>query len=171
MTSDKVGFISHDDESSLNIVRVNLKSGVVLSHIYDPVINRSYGEMSHHYGFVVDPCKVRTLQHKGKVERSVQIVRQQVLAGRNFEDLEEANKYALKWCREKISQEVCRTTGRPPWDRFINQEKDHLKALPLEPFEQATWKQVKVHKDHHVVFEGSYYSVRIRYIGKSVWVR
>ena len=149
----------------------NLKAGVIFSHIYDPLLNRSYGELAHHYGFVIDPCKVRLPRHKGKVERSVQLVHQQVLAGREFKDIEEANTHALKWCRETVSQVVCRSTGQTPWDRFSTCEKNHLKPLPQESFEQATWKEVKVHKDHHVVFEGSYYSVPTCYIGQQVWVR
>jgi len=69
------------------------------ANFYDPVLNRAYGELEKHYGFVCDPTKVRTPRHKGKVERSVSIVRQQVLAGRNFKDIEEANAYAyaLGW--------------------------------------------------------------------------
>lgn len=155
----------------LTILLDNLKAGVILSHIYDPILNRSYGELARHYGFVIDPCKVRVPRHKGKVERSVQLVRQQVLAGREFKDIEEANTHALKWCRETLSQVVCRSTGQTPWERFSTCEKSHLKPLPQEPFDQATWKEVKVHKDHHVVFEGSYYSVPTSYIGKQVWVR
>ena len=49
----------------------NLKSGVQKADLYDPILNRSYGELEKHYGFVCDPTKVRTPRHKGKVERSV----------------------------------------------------------------------------------------------------
>jgi hypothetical protein len=33
------------------------------------------------------------------------------------------------------------------------------------------WRKCKVHPDHHVVFDRSYYSVPTRYIGQEVWVR
>lgn len=33
------------------------------------------------------------------------------------------------------------------------------------------WKEAKVHPDHHIVFDKSYYSLPTRYIGKKVWVR
>jgi len=48
----------------------NLKAGVVKTDLYDPTINRAYAELERHYGFVADPAKVRTPEHKGKVERS-----------------------------------------------------------------------------------------------------
>jgi transposase len=43
----------------------NLKPGVIKSDIYDPVINRAYGELERHYGFVADPAKVGLARHKG----------------------------------------------------------------------------------------------------------
>jgi transposase len=149
----------------------NLKAGVVKADIYDPLFNRSYGELERHYGFVCDPNKVRTAQHKGKVERSVTIVRQQVLAGRSFKDSEEANTAALTWCRHEIATKVTRTTGRTPWDLFEKEEKACLKPLPATDYECALWQHLKVHRDHHVVFEGSYYSVPTQYIGQIVWLR
>ena len=62
----------------------NLKAGIISANIYDPVLNRSYAECERHYGFVCDANKVRTPEHKGKVERSVTVMRQQLLAGKNL---------------------------------------------------------------------------------------
>ena len=42
----------------------NLKAGVVKADLYDPTINRAYAELERHYGFVADPAKVRTPEHK-----------------------------------------------------------------------------------------------------------
>lgn len=149
----------------------NLKSGVQKADLYDPILNRVYGEFEKHYGFICDPTKVRTPEHKGKVERSVQIIRQQILAGRTFKDIEEANSYALHWCRYEISLRVTRTTGKTPWDLFIQEEKEALLALPLEDYSCPVWQKCKVHRDHHIVFEGSFYSVPSSYIGQEVWLR
>jgi transposase len=149
----------------------NLKSAIQSADFYDPILNRTYGELEKHYGFVCDPTKVRTPRHKGKVERSVTLVRQQVLAGRCFKDSEEANAYALHWCRYEIALRPTRTTGRAPWEMFIQEEKALLKPLPLQDYECPLWQELKVHRDHHVVFEGSFYSVPTCYIGKIVWLR
>lgn len=58
------------------VVLDNLKSGMIKPEIYDPVLNRAYGELERHYGFVVDPAKLGLAKYKGKVERNVPVVRQ-----------------------------------------------------------------------------------------------
>jgi len=155
----------------LTVMIDNLKSGITTADFYDPILNRTYGELERHYGFVCDPTKVRTPEHKGKIERSVTIVRQQVIAGRCFKDIEEANVYALQWCRHEIGTRASRTTGQAPWEKFIKEEKAFLKPLPSHDYEYASWQELKVHRDHHIVFEGSFYSVQTQYIGTMVWVR
>lgn len=149
----------------------NLKSGVVRPHLYDPVLHRGYADLERHYGFVVDPAKVRKPEHKGKVERIFSVVRQQLLAGRNFKDIHEANQRALRWCKEEIGQEVHGTTKKRPYPTFLEEEKAFLLPLPDTPFELPVWKECTVHPDHHIVFDRSYYSLPTRYIGRKVWVR
>jgi transposase len=149
----------------------NLKSGVVKPDLYDPTINRAYGELERFFGFVADPAKVRTPEHKGKVERSVPIVRQQLVAGRVYADLADANEKALVWSREEIGMQPNGTTHEAPRIRFERDEKGVLKELPVHRFEMPNWKKCTVHPDHHVVFEKSYYSVPTRFVGKEVWVR
>lgn len=148
----------------------NLKAGIMRPDFYDPVKNRSYGELEHHYGFIIDPTKVRTPEHKGKVERSVTLVRQQILAGYTFKDIESANERALQWCRTEIAQRVTSTTGETPWARY-EKEKPFLKPLPEEEYEYVHWQKAQVHKDQHVVYKGSFYSVPYVYVGKTVWLR
>ena len=80
------------------IVLDNLKNGVLRPDLYDPTLNPAYAELERHYGFVADPAKVAMARHKGKVERCVPVVRQQILAGREFRDIDEANRRALHWC-------------------------------------------------------------------------
>jgi transposase len=96
----------------------NLKAGVIQSDIYDPIINRAYGELERYYGFTVDPAKVRIARHKGKVERSIPLVRQQLIAGRNYRDIHHANEQALLWCKDIIATVVTRSTGETPATRF-----------------------------------------------------
>jgi hypothetical protein len=149
----------------------NLKSGVVKPDLYDPTINRAYGELERFFGFVADPAKVRTPEHKGKVERSMPVVRQQLVAGRTYIDLADANEKALVWCRDEIGMRPNGTTHEAPRIRFERDEKAVLKELPVHRFELPVWKECTVHPDHHVVFEKSYYSVPTRFVGKKVWVR
>ena len=153
------------------IIIDNLKSGITEVDFYDPVVNRSYGELERHYGFIVDPNKVRTPKHKGKVERSISIVKQQLIAGCNYKDISEANMRALEWCRYEVSERICRTTGKTPREVFITEEKQALLPLPNVRYEQPVWHISKVHRDQHLVIEGSFYSVPYAYLGKQVVAR
>jgi hypothetical protein len=154
-----------------SVVLDNLKSGVVRPDIYDPTLNRAYGELERHYGFVADPAKVGIARHKGKCERAIPTVRKHLLAGRTFRDIDEANQRALQWARQEIGMEIHGTTKRKPFEVFTQEEAPNLRPLPPEPFECPLWKECTVHPDHHVVFDKSYYSVPTRFIGKRVWVR
>lgn len=152
------------------VVIDNLKSGVIKPDIYDPVHNKSYAELSRHYNFTIDAAKVRKPQHKGKVERSVLIARQQLLAGRFYNSLEDANEYAKKWCSEIIADVVCTTTGEKPNDLFVL-EKPLMLALNPVVFDISVWSKAKVNENHHVTVKGNFYSVPTRYIGLSVDIR
>jgi transposase len=154
-----------------SVVLDNLKAGVIKADLYDPTLNRAYGELERHYGFVADPAKVGMARHKGKVERTVAVVRKHLLAGRRFRDIDEANERALVWCRQEIGMDIHGTTQRRPYEAFLKEEAPLLKPLPSEPFECPQWKQCTVHPDHHVVFDRSYYSLPTRFIGRKVWVR
>lgn len=148
----------------------NLKSGVIKADIYDPTINRSYAEFERFYNFTIDPAKVRKPEHKGKVERSVLIVKQQLIAGRKYSNIEEANEKAKQWCAETIAKVVTKTTGKTPEALFIR-ERELFTPLPTESFDLAEWLIGKVHKDHHVVVKGNFYSVPTQYISKEVSIR
>ena len=153
------------------IVLDNLKSGVIKPDIYDPTLNETYSELSRFYSFAIDPTKTYTPEHKGKVERSVRIVREQLLAGKSYEDINEANIEAKKWCQEEISHRICSSTGAKPIDVFKNEEKVQLISLPLSSFDMPEWTIGKVHKDHHFVVKGNFYSVPTKYIGKEISIR
>jgi transposase len=154
-----------------SVVLDNLKPGVIKPDIYDPTLNRGYADLERHYGFVADPAKVRSPKLKGKVERVVPVVRQHLLAGREFKDIDEANKRALIWCKDEIGREIHGTTKRKPYEVFLEEERKALKPLSAKAFEIPLWKSCSVHPDHHVVFDKAYYSVPTRYIGKEVWVK
>ena len=149
----------------------NLKDGVLKPDIYDPTLNPAYAEVERYFGFVADPAKVRMARHKGKVERQVPVVRQQLMAGRSYGDIEQANQYALYWCREQIGARKHGTTHRKPYQVFVEEEAAKLLPLPCEPFESAQWKRCRIHADCHLVFDKSYYSAPYRYCDSGVWVR
>jgi hypothetical protein len=158
----------------LRIVLDNLKSGVIKPDLYDPTINRSYREMAEHYHCFLDPCRVASPKDKGKVERDVQTVRQEVRKLRVLNpeaDVVQLNRMVRQWASEEYGQRKHGTTQQAPFQLFIDKEQGALKALPDERFEAAEWKQARVHPDHYIQFNRKAYSVPHPYVGKAVWVR
>ena len=153
------------------VVLDNLKSGILRPNTYDPVFNRAYGECAKHYGFIIDPAKARKAHHKGKIERKIPVVRQQFLSCLETKDLIEANKLVRQWCLFDYGMQSHGTTKRKPYEVFQLEEKPLLLPLPQERFDIPLWKEATVHRDHHIVFDKSYYSLPTRYVGKKVWVR
>ena len=149
----------------------NLKSGVIKPDIYDPTLNETYAELSRFYGFVADPAKARAPTHKGKVERSVQLVKEQLIAGRVYDDLAQMNAFARDWCAHKIAHVVSSTTGETPSSIFKREEFAHLKPLPSEAFDMPIWTTGQVHRDHHFVVLGNFYSVPTLHIGTEIQIR
>jgi hypothetical protein len=46
-----------------------------------------------------------------------------------------------------------------------------LQPLPEQPYELASWKRMRLHRDCHVVFENAFYSAPFRYVGQQLLVR
>lgn len=149
----------------------NLKAGVIKADLYDPKLNAAYAECARHYGFVIDTCRVRKPTDKGKVERQVPYVRDALVGGYSLKQLGVANETARAWCLGEAGLRDHGTTGRKPYEVFIEDEKSALKNLPTERFEVPSFAQPKVHPDHHLVFERGFYSVPTRFVGQTMFVR
>lgn len=152
------------------IIIDNLKAGVTRACFFEPEIQRAYGEMAEHYGFLVAPCRVRTPRHKGKVEAGVKYVKRNALAGRDFADIDAANAYLRHWILTEAGTRDHGTTHEAPLARFAS-EKPALLPLPERRYELAVFKTVKLHPDCHVVFEKAYYSAPHRLIGQTLLLR
>ena len=152
------------------IILDNLKAGVIKPDIYDPTLNETYSELSRFYSFTIDPTKVFKPEHKGKVERSIRIVKEQLIAGKSYHNIIEANSEAIKWCKNEISHRVCTTTGSKPIDLYLFEEKEHLLPMPSSVFDMPIWTRCRVQNDHHFVVKGNFYSVPTKYIGEEISV-
>lgn len=152
----------------------NLKSGVISPDLYAPQLNKAYQELAEHYGCFIDPARVRKPKDKGKVERTVPLVREmfrKALALESGLDIARANTIARSWCLDANGRREHGTTHLKPYDAFQNLEREKLLPLPTSHFEVATWKQAKVHPDQFIQFEKRTLSVPQAYVGKTVWVR
>jgi transposase len=155
------------------IVPDNLKAAVVRASWdgTDPQVQWAYREGAEYYGFCIAPCRPYTPQHKGKVERGVGYVKTNFLAGRGELALSQANHLVREWCLTTAGHRVHGTTKQQPLLRFEQTEHALLQPLPDQPYEVATWKRVKLHRDCYVVFDNAYYSAPFRYVGQTVLVR
>ncbi|MGH2411498.1 MAG: IS21 family transposase [Chloroflexota bacterium] len=154
------------------VVIDNLKAGITRAAWDDPEVQTAYRECAEHYRFLIAPCRPRTPEHKGKVEQGgVHYLCRNFLGGRTPTSLGQANQEVRVWCLGTAGERVHGTTKAPPLARFLTTEQARLQALPAAPYDLASWRTAKVHRDCYVVFEGSFYSAPFRLIGQSVRVR
>lgn len=156
------------------IVPDNLKTGVVKPDLYDPKINRAFGEFAAHYGCLIDPARILKPRDKATVERHVSYTRDSFFAGRGetFESLAAMQADALRWCRQVANARQCRPLERhSPQAVFDAEEAAALQPLPRRSFELATWSAPKVGPDIHVKIGGALYSVPWAHIGTTVDAR
>jgi len=147
----------------------NLKTGVAKPSLYDPKINRSYQELTDHYGLLVDPARVRSPRDKPHVERAVRYTRDSWWKGRNFDSLEQMRHDAERWCRQVAACRQSRALdGQTPWEVFEQIERPALMGLPATRFTPRTWHRAKVASDCHVQVDGCRYSVPYRLVGQTL---
>jgi transposase len=154
------------------VVLDNLKAAILRACQDEPQVQQAYRECAQHYGFLIAPCRPRTPQHKGKVEQGgVHYVKRNFLGGREATTLTQANRDVRRWCEVTAGQREHGTTKRQPLVCFQEIEQACLQPLPTQPYDTGIWKLLKLHRDCHVVFEGSYYSAPFTYIGQRLRLR
>ncbi|MEW6238068.1 MAG: IS21 family transposase [Candidatus Omnitrophota bacterium] len=151
----------------------NLRSGVSQACRYEPDLNPTYQAFAAHYGIAVIPTRVRKPQDKAKVEKSVQLVENWILArlrNQTFFSLSELNQ-AMGACLQELNDRPFQKLNGTRRSLFESVERPALQPLPATPFELAEWKQVTVGNDYHVELDRHYYSVPHAYMRRKVDIR
>jgi transposase len=107
------------------------------------------------------------------VEVAVQVATRWIIAklrNRRFFSLVEINA-AIRDLVTQLNARVTRHLGTSRCALFDEIERPALKALPVEPYLYAEWKQCKVSFDYHVEVERHYYSVPHALLRETVWLR
>jgi transposase len=151
------------------VVLDNLKEGVLQPDIYDPAANPLCRDVLAHYGVTALPCRVRHPDRKGKVEAAVGHAKQK-LRGLRFERIEEAQAYLDRWEMRWADTRIHGTTKRQVAAMY-EEEKPHLRPLPLEPFRYYAHGERTVHLDGAVEVEGAYYHLPPGHLGRRVHVQ
>jgi transposase len=155
------------------LVPDNLRSGVSQACRYEPDLNPTYQALASHYGIAVIPARVRKPQDKAKVEKSVQVVENWILASlrhQTFFSLSELNQ-AIHKCLVELNDRPLQKLNETRRSLFESLDRPALCPLPATPFEYADWKQTMVGPDYHVEVERHYYSVPHAHTRRKVDVR
>jgi transposase len=152
------------------VVLDNLKEGVIKPDLYEPELNAVYAATLVHYGVVADPARVRDPNRKGTVEHAIGHTQATALKGRRFESIEEQNDYLehweTKWCAPRIHGSTKRQV-----QAMFEEERPHLRPLPLLGMQYFTEQQRCVNDDTCVRVDHSSYAARPAAIGSVVLVR
>ena len=152
------------------VVLDNLKEGVIKPDLYEPEINKVYAATLAHYGVVADPARVRDPNRKGAVEHAIGHTQATALKGRRFESIEAQNEFLQHWEKNWAAQRIHGTERRQVQAMF-EQERAHLKALPLLGMQYFNEAVRSVCDDSCVRVDHSSYAARPAAIGSKVLVR
>jgi len=181
MSQDQVSFaesivamLSFYGGSPHRLTLDNLKSGVLKANIYDPTLNRTFAELCDYYGVLADPARPVSPKDKGKVERTVQVVRElwkRLTALHPSATLGEFNDLAVMWSLEEYGRTIHGTTGLAPRSAFDGTERAMLRPLPADAFVVASWTTASVHPDQFITVGKKLYGLPATLVGKRVDVR
>ena len=131
----------------------------------DSTLNRQFEDFAGFYGFKPILCRPYRGQTKGKVEQTVQFVRDNFMVGIQYNSLADLNGQAIAWCN-KVNGRVHATTNEIPFERL---KKEGLSPLKREYIiDKINLRRVQ--KDCLISYAGNQYSVPAEYIGKDVAV-
>jgi transposase len=154
------------------VVRIdNLKTGVATGGGPTAVLTPAFAAFAQACGFVVDVCRVRQPQEKGKVERRVRVVHEALapLFRQSWQEVAPLQAAVTGRLAELAARLRCPATGTPVAEAHRT-ERTALLPLPVlgEPFDVIVARRVQ--RDGLLSFEGRQYSVPFRWIGRDVEV-
>ena len=129
-----------------------------------PVYNPAFISFITHYRCKPVGCRPGRPQTKGKVESQFRYIERSLLNARSFTDLADLRKQARWWMLNRSDLHVHGTTGRPPIELFLEEEKASLQPLPVHPYDTAEVVLRVCRYDGLIEFDDNYYSVPFEYI-------
>ncbi len=155
------------------LVPDNLRSGVTRAHRYDPDLNKTYQDMSVHYGVAIVPARSRKPRDKAKAESGVLLVERWILArlrNHRFFSLAELNAQ-IRTLLEELNQRPFKKLPGSRRSHFEELDRPALQPLPAEPYVYAEWRKARVAPNVHVEVESHYYSVPYTLVKRQLDVR
>lgn len=121
-----------------------------------PKWNPLFADFMASLGVAPRVCKPYKPQTKGKVERSVGVIKYGFWPGVHFTDIDDLNAQATQWC-DRLNQKVHRTTGKMPMDLWA---EERLRSLPQDyAWERFGSEERRVSWDGFISYDGVLYGV------------
>jgi transposase len=130
--------------------------------------NPLFLDFAQHYGLVPKTHRIRRPRTKGKVERSVDYVKNNFLNGRSFDGLDDLNVRARHWLEGTANVRIHGTTGEQPLALW--REEALTQIGTIAPYQIVDYVPRKADWESFVQFERRRYSVPPAYAGKEVLV-
>jgi transposase len=149
----------------------NTKTIVTTADPLAPVLNAAFLEYAQARGFVIDTARVRSPRDKGRVERTVQTVRDDCFAGERIHTIEAARERARRWCIEEYGRRRHSRTLRMPLEHFEAEERAALLPPPTATYDLPLWCEPKIGRDQHAQVAKALYSLPTKYVGRTLRAR
>ena len=155
------------------IVPDNPKAMIADANRYEPRSNESVLDFARHYGTSILPARPRHPQDKAKAESAVQIVERWIMARlrhQQFASVHEVNA-AMAPLLARLNDKPFQKLPGSRASAFAQLDAPALLPLPLQRYEMAHFKTVRVHIDYHVEVERHRYSVPHALVGQVLEAR
>ena len=155
------------------IVPDNPKAMIFDANRYEPRSNDTVLDFARHYGTSILPARPRHPQDKAKAESAVQIVERWIMARlrhQQFDSVHEVNQ-AMAPLLTRLNEKLFQKLPGSRASTFAEIDAPALLPLPLQRYEMAHFKTVKVHIDYHVEVERHRYSVPHSLVGQVLEAR
>ncbi len=155
------------------IVPDNPRAMIADPNRYAPRANDTVQDFASHYGTSVLPARPYAPQDKAKVESAVQVVERWIMARlrhQQFATVHEVNE-AIAPLLERLNARPFQKLPGSRASTFAELDAPALLPLPLQRYEIATFKTVRVHIDYHIEVEGHRYSVPHAMVGQVLEAR
>ncbi len=150
------------------IVPDNPRALISEANRYEPRGNDTVLDFARHYGTSFLPARPYHPQDKARAESAVQIVERWIMAPlrhQQFARVHEINA-AIAGLRTRLNDKPFQKLPGSRASTFCAVDAPALMTLPLQRYELAHFKRVKVHFDYHVEIERHRYSVPQALVGQ-----
>ena len=155
------------------IVPDNPKAMIANPDRYEPRSNDTVLDFARHYGTSILPARPRHPQDKAKAESAVQVVERWIMARlrhQQFASVHEVN-VAIAPLLARLNEKPFQKLPGSRASTFAELDAPALLPLPLQRYEMAHFKTVRVHIDYHVEIDRHRYSVPHVLVGQVLEAR